>query len=60
VYDPVSDAVYRFRWGGRNLMETLSLEKDRWSTVDLDPGNDLNRDQSVIDVKGRSIYAISR
>ena len=60
VYDPVSDSVYRFRWGGRNLMETLSLEKDSWSTVDLDPGNDLNRDQSAIDVKGKSIYVISR
>lgn len=60
VYDPGSDAVYRFRWGGRNLMEILSLGKNKWSVVDPGAGSDLNRDQSVIDVKGKSIYAISR
>jgi hypothetical protein len=60
VYDPGSDSVYRFRWGGRNLMEILSLEKNKWSVVDPGAGSDLNRDQSVIDVKGKSIYAISR
>jgi hypothetical protein len=41
-------------------MEILSLEKNKWSVVDPGAGSDLNRDQSVIDVKGKSIYAISR
>ena len=59
VYDPGTDAAYRFRWAGRNLMEVLSLEKNKWSVVDPG-GSDLNRAQTAIDVTGKSIYAVSR
>lgn len=61
VYDPPSDAIYRFRWtGAGNVMEILSLERNRWSVIGVGGASSLNRDQSVIDVEGRSIYAISR
>ena len=61
VYDPVSDSVYRLRsMNGANVMEILSLQTNRWSTqsVGLPPSG--NREQSVIDVEGRSIYVINR
>lgn len=67
VYDPVTDAVYRFRsmggWG--NTMEILYRATNTWEQVRLGSAQDgihatnANRDQSAIDVEGRSIYAIS-
>jgi hypothetical protein len=63
VYDPVSDAVYRFRWQGRTVIEVLSLQTNRWDVGGVGSafeGTDASRDQSVIDVQGRSIYVISR
>ncbi|HEX7215770.1 MAG TPA: hypothetical protein VF578_16280 [Methylomirabilota bacterium] len=60
VYDRVTDSVIRFRWGGRTLVETLSLEKNKWSVFDPGDGNDPNRDQPAIDVQGRSVYLLSR
>jgi hypothetical protein len=61
VYDPVSDSVYRVRSGDdANRMEVLSLKTNRWSvqSIGLPPSG--NREQSVIDVEGRSIYFINR
>jgi hypothetical protein len=61
VYDPVSDSVYRLRTGNdTNVMEILSLRTNRWSvrSVGLPPTG--NREQSVIDVEGRSIYFVNR
>ncbi|MEW5979028.1 MAG: Ig-like domain-containing protein [Acidobacteriota bacterium] len=67
VYDPVTDAVYRFRnLGGTNTMEILYLSSNTWEQVRLGTNGDVlqntdpHADQSVIDVAGRSIYAISR
>jgi hypothetical protein len=58
VYDPPTDSVYRFRNGG--VMEVFSMAGSTrsLSTGSLDEGG--NRDQSVIDVQGRSIYRIGR
>jgi len=61
VYDPTSDSVYRVRsTDDGNGMEILSLQSNRWSSglIGLPPSG--NREQSVIDVEGRSIYFISR
>jgi len=60
VYDPVSDSIYRFRGNDYNTVEILSLKTNRWSEDRLGGDSSLNRDQSVIDVQGRNIYAISR
>jgi hypothetical protein len=60
VYDLVSDSVMRFRWDGRNLVEVLSLAKNKWSVFDQGRGSDPNRDQPAIDVKGRNVYVLSR
>jgi hypothetical protein len=60
VYDPVSDSVYRFRGDDDNVVEILSRTTNRWSVERLGGDSSLNRDQSVIDVQGRNIYAISR
>ncbi len=66
VFDPVTDAVYRFRktgWG--NTMEILHRATNTWEQIQLGGENDelrstnANRDQSAIDARGRSIYAIS-
>jgi hypothetical protein len=60
VYDPVSDSVYRLRSeGDRSVMQILSLSTNRWrvGSAGLPPSN---REQSVIDVEGRSIYVINR
>jgi hypothetical protein len=60
VYDPVSDSVIRFRWDSRNLVEVLSLAKNKWSVFDPGRGSDPNRDQPAIDVQGRNVYVLSR
>jgi hypothetical protein len=60
VYDPVSDSVIRFRWDSRNLVEVLSLAKNKWSVFDPGRGSDPNRDQPAIDVQGRNVYLLSR
>jgi hypothetical protein len=60
VYDPVSDSVIRFRWDSRNLVEALSLTKNKWSVFDPGRGSDPNRDQPAIDVQGRNVYLLSR
>jgi hypothetical protein len=61
VYDPVSDSVYRVRtWQDTNVMEILSLKTNRWSAQSLGRPPGGNREQSVIDVEGRSIYFINR
>jgi len=65
VYDPVTDAVYRFRRLNGNTMEVLYRKSNSWEQIQLGAPATLldrtnaNRDQSAIDVKGRSIYAIS-
>ncbi|HSE06905.1 MAG TPA: hypothetical protein VLK35_22350 [Methylomirabilota bacterium] len=65
VYDPVTDAVYRFRRMSANTMEILYRKTNEWEQVPLGASGstlhrtNANRDQSAIDVEGRSIYAIS-
>jgi len=60
VYDPVSDSIYRLRGNDYNSVEILSLKTNRWSEDRLGGDSSMNREQPVIDVQGRSIYAISR
>ncbi|MGH7397282.1 MAG: hypothetical protein ACRELW_07080, partial [Candidatus Rokuibacteriota bacterium] len=61
VYDPVTDAVYRFRNHHGGVMEVLYRKTNQWEQTPLGiPRTNANRDQSAIDVKGRNIYAISR
>lgn len=60
VYDPVTDAVYRFRNRDDGIMEVLYRKTNSWEQNPLGiPRTSPNRDQSAIDVKGRNIYAIS-
>jgi hypothetical protein len=61
VYDPISDSVYRLRTtSDGDVMEVLSLQTNRWSGVSLGLQPSGNREQSVIDVEGRSIYVVNR
>ena len=65
VYDPVTDAVYRFRRLNGNKMEVLYRKTNGWEQIPLGASGttldrtNANRDQSAIDVEGRNIYAIS-
>jgi hypothetical protein len=65
VYDPVTDAVYRFRRMGYNGMEILFRGRNTWEQIPLGGSGsgigetNANRDQSAVDVQGRSIYVIS-
>lgn len=58
VYDPDTDAVYRFRHGG--IVEILSMSgaAREVSTGPLDESG--NRDQPAIDVQGRNLYRLAR
>jgi hypothetical protein len=60
VHDPGSDSLIRFRWDSRNLVEVLSLTKNKWSVFDPGRGSDPNRDQPAIDLQGRNVYLPSR
>ena len=61
VYDPVSDSVYRFFVRGGPYMQSLNRTAGKWDFVPLGgSAGDVSNDQSAIDVKGRSIYVISR
>ncbi len=65
VYDPVTDAVYRFRRVGNTSMEILDRATNSWEQIPLGTEGTgvgetrANRDQPAIDVRGRSIYVIS-
>jgi hypothetical protein len=58
VYDPPTDSVYRFRNGG--LMEIFSMTGKTRSGYAGSSDEGGNRDQSAIDVSGRSIYRVGR
>jgi hypothetical protein len=58
TYDPISDQVIRFR--GDVTIEKLSLVANTWSYKSISGYGDLNRNQSAVDVIGRSVYVWSR
>ena len=58
TYDPETDSIYRFRNGGTIEIFSMSGSTRVIPSGLLDEGG--NRDQTAIDVRGRSIYRVGR
>lgn len=60
VYVPVSDSLICFRWDSHNLVEVLSLAKNRWSVFDPGRGKRFQPASAGHRRAGRNVHVFGR